>query len=128
MELSFLTQMVLVAVAFFAGLISSIAGSGGVLTLPALLWVGLAPLTALATNKVQSSVGTLSSTWNFFRKGHLEIKPLLVSVLMAVLGSIVGTLTVQALDGGTLNRLIPLLLLGIGIYFLLSPKVSPVKS
>jgi len=126
MELSLLTQMALVAVVFFAGLISSIAGSGGMLTLPALLWVGLAPLTALATNKVQSSVGTLSSTWNFFRKGHLKIKPLLVSVLMAVLGSIVGTLTVQALDGGTLNRLIPLLLLGIGIYFLLSPKVNPV--
>ncbi len=91
MGLSVLTQMVLVAVAFFAELISSIAGSGGVLTLPALLWFGLAPLTALATNKVQSSVGTLSSTWNFFRKGHLEIKPLLVSVLMAVLGLIVRT-------------------------------------
>jgi len=52
----------------FVVLISSIAGSGGVLTLRALLWVGLAPLTALAANKVQSSVGTLSSTWNFSAK------------------------------------------------------------
>jgi hypothetical protein len=124
MDLSLLTQSILVAVAFFAGLISSIAGSGGILTLPALLWVGLPPLTALATNKVQSSVGTLSSTWNFFRKGHLEVKPLVVSIMMAIVGSIAGTLTVQSVDGATLSRLIPFLLLGIAAYFLMSPKVK----
>jgi len=54
MDLSVVTQSILVAVAFFAGLISSIAGSGGILTLPALLWAGLPPLNALATNKLQS--------------------------------------------------------------------------
>ena len=69
MEIAADTQVILVGVAFFAGLISSIAGSGGILTLPALLWAGLPPLNALATNKVQSSLGTLSSAWNFFRRG-----------------------------------------------------------
>lgn len=124
MNLSVLTQSILVAVAFFAGLISSIAGSGGILTLPALLWVGLPPLTALATNKVQSTVGTLSSTWNFFRRGHLEVKPPMVSII----GSIAGTLTVQSVDGATLSRLIPFLLLGIAVYFLMSPKVKQTDS
>ena len=70
MDLSVVTQVSLVSLAFFAGLISSIAGSGGILTLPALLWAGLPPLNALATNKVQSSIGTLSSAWNFFRNCH----------------------------------------------------------
>jgi uncharacterized protein len=56
MDIALNTQFILVGVAFFAGLISSIAGSGGILTLPALLWVGLPPLNALATNKVQSWV------------------------------------------------------------------------
>ena len=109
---------------FFAGLISSIAGSGGILTLPALLWAGLPPLNALATNKVQSSLGTLSSAWNFFRKGHLDIKPLYSAVAMAVLGSVAGTFLVQSLDGATLTKLIPFLLLTIALYFLFSPKVS----
>jgi uncharacterized protein len=127
-DLSLLTQLILVTIAFFAGLISSIAGSGGILTLPALLWVGLPPLTALATNKVQSSVGTLSSTWNFFRRGHLAVKPLVASIVMAIIGSIAGTLTVQAVDGATLSRLIPFLLLGIAIYFLMSPKVKQTDS
>ena len=51
MELSITATLALVGVVFFAGLVSSIAGSGGLLTLPALLWVGLPPLSALATNK-----------------------------------------------------------------------------
>tara|TARA_B110000046_G_C13000914_1_gene402095 strand:- start:1483 stop:2235 length:753 start_codon:yes stop_codon:yes gene_type:complete len=124
MDITLNTQFVLVSVAFFAGLISSIAGSGGILTLPALLWAGLPPLNALATNKVQSSLGTLSSAWNFFSKGHLEIKPLCSSVMMAVLGSVAGTLLVQSLDTSTLTKLIPFLLLAIALYFLFSPRVS----
>jgi len=124
MEIAFNNQIILIGVAFFAGLISSIAGSGGILTLPALLWVGLPPLNALATNKVQSSLGTLSSAWNFFRKGHLDIKPLYGAVAMAVLGSVAGTFLVQSLDGATLTKLIPFLLLAIALYFLFSPKIS----
>ena len=72
MELSLFAQGPLVGIAFCAGLIFSIAGSGGLLTLPALLWCGLPPMTALATNKVQSALGTLTSTFNFFRNGHLN--------------------------------------------------------
>ncbi|MDG2501261.1 MAG: TSUP family transporter [Porticoccaceae bacterium] len=124
MDIALKTQFILVGLAFIAGLISSIAGSGGILTLPALLWAGLPPLNALATNKMQSSLGTLSSAWNFFSKGHLDIKPLCSSILMAVLGSVAGTLLVQSLDTSTLTRLIPFLLLAIAVYFLFSPKVS----
>ena len=124
MEISASIQFVLVFIAFFAGLISSIAGSGGLLTLPALLWAGLPPLNALATNKVQSSIGTLSSAWNFFRKGHLYIEPLKLSIALAAAGSAAGTLVVQSLNSELLTRLIPFLLLAIAIYFLVSPKVN----
>ncbi len=82
----------LTAIAFVAGFISSMAGAGGMLTLPALLWAGLPPIAALATNKVQSTLGTLSSAWNFFRKGHLELRPLLPSFITALLGALPGHL------------------------------------
>ncbi len=128
MDLSTVTQVSLVGVAFFAGLISSIAGSGGILTLPALLWAGLPPLNALATNKVQSAIGTLSSAWNFFRQGHIDIKPLLPVLLMGFIGSVIGTLAVQQLDSEILLKLIPFLLIAIAAYFLLMPKVSEANS
>ncbi|MEZ5528877.1 MAG: TSUP family transporter [Porticoccaceae bacterium] len=114
----------LVVIAFIAGFVSSIAGAGGVLTLPALLWAGLPPISALATNKLQSTLGTLSSTWNFFRKGHLDLKPLLPSMATAFIGSCAGTLTVQQVGNETLSRLIPALLIVIGLYFLITPRVT----
>ena len=124
MEIVTSTQILLIGTAFFAGFISSIAGAGGMLTLPALLWAGLPPLNALATNKIQSSLGTLSSTWNFFRRGHLDIKPLRLSVALAIVGSIAGTWSVQRLDSAVLTHLIPFLLLAIALYFLVSPKID----
>ena len=113
----------LVAVAFFAGFISSIAGAGGLLTLPLLLWAGLPPLAALATNKVQSAMGTLSSSWNFFRRGHIDFAAIAWLLPTVLLGSTAGTLAVQRLDGGQLDQLLPLLLIAIALYFLFKPPL-----
>lgn len=114
----------LTLVALVAGYISSIAGAGGLLTLPLLLWTGLPPINALATNKVQSALGTLSSTWNFFRKGHLGLRALWPSIVLTLIGSVAGTLVVQRVGNEVLIRLIPVLLMVIAGYFLLSPRVS----
>ena len=62
---------------FFSGLLNAIAGGGGLLVLPVLLASGVPPINALATNKFQAVFGTLSSSFNFYRKGHIELKPLM---------------------------------------------------
>lgn len=123
-SLSLELTALLTAVAFAAGYISSIAGSGGLLTLPLLLWAGLPPVNALATNKLQSALGTLSSSWNFFRNGHLRLRALLPAIMLALVGSMVGTLTVQRIGNELLLRLIPVLLIVIAVYFLFSPRIS----
>ena len=110
-------------VAFVAGFISSIAGAGGLITLPILLWVGLPPINALATNKVQSALGTLSSTWNFFRKGHLNLRDMRWPIGLALIGAVGGTLLVQRVGNEVLVNLIPVLLITIALYFLLSPRM-----
>ena len=123
-SLSFELTALLSVVAFVAGYISSIAGSGGLLTLPLLLWTGLPPLNALATNKVQSALGTLSSTWNFFRKGHLYLRELLPSIILAMVGSLSGTLVVQRIGNDVLIQLIPVMLIIIAVYFIFSPRMA----
>ncbi len=94
-EISFFTTVLLTITAFVAGFISSIAGAGGLITLPVLLWAGLPPLSALGTNKVQSAVGTLASTLNFLRSGHLKPSEMIAALLMTLLGSAAGTVLVQ---------------------------------
>ena len=94
------------------------------IALPVLLTVGMSPLNALATNKFQSVFGTLSSTINYFRKGHIDFSNLYPSMLWAGVGAIAGTLVVQTIENQYLDRLIPFLLIAIAIYFWISPRAD----
>ena len=71
MEVELYTLGGLALCALVAGFIDAIAGGGGLLTLPALLAVGLSPAQALGTNKLQSVFGSGSSSWYFARRGYL---------------------------------------------------------
>lgn len=89
MELSLGILATLVAGAFFAGLIDSMAGGGGLISLPLLFACGVPPHLALGTNKVQSFSGTLFSTWRYLKSGHMYLP---IAVLGAV-GSLIGSYT-----------------------------------
>ncbi|MGP1782796.1 TSUP family transporter, partial [Shewanella frigidimarina] len=52
-------------VAMLAGFIDAIAGGGGLLTIPALMWAGLPPTVALATNKLQACGGSFFASFYF---------------------------------------------------------------
>lgn len=110
--------------AFIAGFISSIAGAGGAIVLPALLWAGLPPLNALATNKFQSVFGTLSSTINFLRKGYIDLQALWPALCYAFVGSVIGTFLVQQISTDYLSLLMPYMLIILALYMLLSPTFA----
>ncbi len=114
--------------ALCAGLVDAIAGGGGLITVPALLWAGLAPVEALATNKAQGVFGTLASTAHFVRRGAIDLRGALLAVVCTFVGAAAGAVAVQFLAADLLSRLIPLLLIGFALYFLLSPRVSDIDS
>lgn len=111
-------------VGLLAGWVDTLAGGGGLLTLPALLLAGVPPLAALATNKAQGFVGTMTATVLLAVKGHLDIVRLLPLVLAAALGSMAGTWLIQRVDTGWLHWGIPFLLIAVAGYFLASPQVG----
>jgi uncharacterized protein len=114
--------------ALSAGLVDAIAGGGGLITVPALLWAGLAPVEALATNKAQGVFGTLASTAHFIRRGTIDLRGAVMAVLCTFVGAAIGALAVQFIATDLLSRLIPLLLIGFALYFLFSPRVSDIDS
>lgn len=73
-----------------AGFVDSIAGGGGLITLPAYMIAGLPPHTAIATNKMSSSMGTAVSSWHYFRQGFMKWKLCIPAILAAILGSDLG--------------------------------------
>lgn len=114
----------LVATATLAGTVDAIAGGGGLITLPALLWAGLPPVQALATNKLQGSFGTLSASMHFLVKGHILVRQLWPMMLATFAGALTGTLMVQRLGDERLRHAIPVLLILFALYFLFSPRVG----
>lgn len=118
------TLALLAAVGVLAGLVDAIAGGGGLLALPALLWAGLPPLQALATNKLQGSFGTATASFNYIRRGEIEPRGLLGAVAWTFLGATTGTLAVQYLVADWLDRLVPVLLIGFALYFLFSSRIG----
>ncbi|PWC33638.1 TSUP family transporter [Azospirillum sp. TSO35-2] len=107
-----------------AGFVDSIAGGGGLLTIPGLLAAGISPAEALATNKLQSSFGSLSATVKFVRRGEVHPGAMRTMIACTFVGAATGAILVQMLDSSFMRDVIPILLIGIAIYLLLSPKAG----
>jgi len=108
---------------FFAGFVDSIAGGGGIITMPAYVIAGLPMHYAYGCNKFSSMFTTLTSSVNYIRHGYVKYLAALPAAVMALLGSSVGANTALLLDEKTL-RIILLVTLPLVAAFLLFRKGS----
>lgn len=113
------TLLFLIAAGFLASFIDSVVGGGGLISIPALLFTGLPPSTAIATNKLASSMGSLTSTISFIRSGKVDFR--LVSKLfpLTFIGSLVGAFIVKHISSEVLKPLVLVLLITVAIYTIL---------
>lgn len=123
-----LILLALMGVGMLAGFIDAIAGGGGMITVPVLLSVGLSPVGALATNKMQSVVGTIMAALTYWRRGFIKLRSLLPAVAATLAGGIVGAFVVSRIDTAFLSIAVPVALIAIALYFLLAPKLSDADS
>ena len=92
--------------------------------MPALLSAGVPPVSALATNKLQSMFGTATACFNFWRKGLIDWRANLLTIVLVAVGASIGALLVQWIDSRALALIIPLLLMAVAIYVIASPRMS----
>lgn len=76
---------------FLAGFVDSIAGGGGLISLPAYLVAGVPAHMALGTNKMGSTMGTVVSTARFAKSGYIKWKLSLFAAACAIIGSVIGS-------------------------------------
>lgn len=115
-------------VGVIAGIVDTIAGGGGLITIPALLLTGLPPLTALGTNRLQSSIGELTASLMFFLKGQYKQQGLVIGCAAAGLGALIGSYAISLISNDVLKVLIPILMGCIVIYTLFSPQLKRDKA
>jgi uncharacterized membrane protein YfcA len=124
MELEPLILLALAGVGLFAGFVDAIAGGGGLIALPALLSVGIPPVIAFGTNKVQSVIGTGMAALTYWRKGVVDLRALLPAILAAGIAGFIGAFVVKRIDVTILNYAVPAALIVIALYFMLAPKLT----
>jgi uncharacterized protein len=122
--MNYVDILLLLVAGFGAGLMDSMAGGGGLLTLPALLATGMPPLAALGTNKLQSAIGTTLAVIRYSRAGLVLWRSLCPAIGAAALGGTIGALGVQYVSPSLLKLLIPFMLCGAILYFVFSPRMS----
>src|SRR5512146_2112984 len=107
-----------------AGFVDSIAGGGGLITIPVLLSVGLAPQDALGTNKLQASFGSGSASWHYARAGTVALSDCTLGFATSCASAVAGAWLVRQLDPGFLRRIIPVLLVLVAIYVFFKPALG----
>ena len=90
LEITLAQYLIVCPLVFLSGVVDSMAGGGGLISLPAYLIAGLPTHYAMATNKLSSSMGTTLATVQYARKGYIPLKPAVCCVVCAFLGSSIG--------------------------------------
>ena len=115
---------ILFAAAFLAGFVDTLAGGGGLITVPILMGLGFTPQVALGTNKFQASFGSGIATAHFVRKGAVQLTKAWPGILFTAAGAAVGTWAVQQVKADFMRQLIPPLLAAIALYTLVTPDLG----
>ena len=112
------------AAAFAAGVMNSVAGGGSFLSFPALVFAGVPPISANATNNAAMWVGTIGSARGY-REEVAEYRALLLPVIcVSIAGSLIGAGLLLATPQALFERLIPWLLLFATLVFAVSPQIT----
>lgn len=123
-EVTYDVLALLMAAAFIAGFVDSIAGGGGLITLPILVLAGAPPVTAIATNKVQGVFGAGMAAMAYARGGHVDLRKQLKPAAIAFIAAIFGALLTSYLPTDVIRYGLPVLLVGIAVFFALKPGLN----
>jgi len=108
--------LVLPIVALLAGFVDAVAGGGGMLTVPALLFVIEAVPVAFGTNKAQSVFGSGAALAAFWRAGKIDEARFAPTFAAAASGSLVGVLLVVRISNRVLQPLVLVLLAAAAVF------------
>jgi uncharacterized membrane protein YfcA len=111
--------------AVIAGMINSVAGGGSFVSFPALLFSGIAPIAANATNTAAVWPGTVASTVAYRKAFTPEARRLLPPLIVTgVIGGVLGARILLVTPQGTFLRMVPWLLLGATLLFVFSGRIT----
>lgn len=103
---------------FMAGFIDSIAGGGGVISLPAYLLTGLPAQTAFACNKTSACMGSSVACLRYMKSGKVNWPAAVASAITAIIGAGLASRIVLVLDASIFKKLIVCVLPFVAVFLI----------
>lgn len=122
------TAIVLFLAGILGGALNAVAGGGSFVAFPALLFTGVPPIPANATNTFALWVGTTASGGAYRRRLNLARRIMLPLVVVSVVGGLGGAILLLKTPAHTFMRLLPWLLLGATLLFAFGPRLTGRRS
>jgi hypothetical protein len=118
-------QLLLFAISLAANLFSAFSGGGaGLVQLPALIFLGLPFVVALATHKVATVALGIGATVRHLREGSLEKNLALFILATGLPGVVVGANIIVDIPGRSAEMALGVLTAGLGLYSWLNPGLG----
>lgn len=100
-----LVYLIVCPLIFLGGFVDSVAGGGGLITLPAYLMAGIPVHAAAGTNKVVNGIGSFTASVKYFRGGKIRLPVALWAALGALAGGYAGAEAAKLLPAAVLQGL-----------------------
>jgi uncharacterized membrane protein YfcA len=121
-NLEWYQYLLIIGAGLIAGFINTLAGSGSLLTLPLLIFIGLPPNVANGTNRIAIMLQSLVGSVGFRKQGSLDLRAGLLLGIPSVAGSIVGALIALSINNKMMERVVGVLLVVMFFIVLLKPE------
>ncbi|WP_310488545.1 sulfite exporter TauE/SafE family protein [Chamaesiphon sp. VAR_69_metabat_338] len=116
--LTYLNGLLLFATAFIAGGLNAVAGGGSFISFPTLIFTGVSPLAANATNNTALWVAGLASTGAYRRDLDIDRRSMLILSIVSLAGGLLGSILLLYTSADVFKKLIPYLLLLATVVFI----------
>jgi len=117
-----LELLYLVIIGFIAGVLNTIAGGGSLLSLPLLIFLGLPPNIANATNRVAIFIQNIFGTAGYKSKGIHTYPFNIYFGIVALLGAIIGAKLAVDIKGDVFNKILAIVMLLVLFFIIRKPK------
>lgn len=109
---------------FLGSFVDSVAGGGGIITLPAYMLAGLPTHTALGTNKMAAIFGSATASVKYLRTGNVVIRIAIISAIGSLIGGAVGTRLTFLIPESTLELIMMVVLPVVAVFLSFNKSFS----
>jgi len=120
----YLLLVFLLVMGFLAGFIDAIAGGGGLISIPALLLTHMPIALVFGTNKLQSTIGTATATYKYYKNGLINLKTVYRGLIFGFIGAVCGAILVNHASNQFMQYIVPILMIMVFLFNLVNKKLG----